>query len=217
MLAQDKVADANRLLAYHGYLQRERVPRSPRCAELDEVQQVEARIVALIAATSPPRAAAAQLAGRVNRDRNANAKLVAQLDKKVQGPARARTGARARRQTLGRAGGSIARRRRVANAAKPLNAPRAAEQANARGRRRSRLSPTPAPRRSRSAASGWPLSGSLLARFGGTLPDGRRSSGLLIAAAAGTPVRAVADGRVVFAEWMSGYGLICIPTTATAT
>ena len=33
---------------------------------------------------------------------------------------------------------------------------------------------------------------------------------LLIAAAAGSAVRAVADGQVVFAEWMSGYGLLCI-------
>ena len=58
--------------------------------------------------------------------------------------------------------------------------------------------------------AGWPLSGSLLAGFGGTMPDGSASSGMLIGAAAGTPVRAVADGQVVFAEWMSGYGLLCI-------
>jgi murein hydrolase activator len=42
------------------------------------------------------------------------------------------------------------------------------------------------------------------------MPDGRISSGLLIAAAMGSPVRAVADGTVVFAEWMTGYGLILI-------
>ncbi|NLA66670.1 MAG: peptidoglycan DD-metalloendopeptidase family protein, partial [Gammaproteobacteria bacterium] len=41
-------------------------------------------------------------------------------------------------------------------------------------------------------------------------PDGRRSSGVLVAAAAGSPVAAVADGTVVFAEWMTGYGLILI-------
>ena len=57
---------------------------------------------------------------------------------------------------------------------------------------------------------GWPLSGSLLAGFGARMPDGRNSSGVLIAAAAGTPVQAVADGTVVFAEWMTGYGLIVI-------
>lgn len=58
--------------------------------------------------------------------------------------------------------------------------------------------------------AGWPLNGQLLAGFGGTFPEGGHSNGLLIAAAAGTPVRAVADGQVVFAEWMSGYGLLCI-------
>lgn len=58
--------------------------------------------------------------------------------------------------------------------------------------------------------AGWPLNGQLLAGFGGAMPDGARSSGLLIAAAAGSAVRAVADGQVVFAEWMSGYGLLCI-------
>src|SRR5690606_15779417 len=57
---------------------------------------------------------------------------------------------------------------------------------------------------------GWPLSGALLAGYGARMPDGRNSQGVLIGAAAGTPVRAVADGTVVFAEWMTGYGMILI-------
>ena len=42
------------------------------------------------------------------------------------------------------------------------------------------------------------------------MPDGRTSNGLWIGAGLGSPVRAVADGTVVFAEWMTGYGLILI-------
>jgi septal ring factor EnvC (AmiA/AmiB activator) len=57
---------------------------------------------------------------------------------------------------------------------------------------------------------GWPLSGTLLAGYGGTLPDGGSSSGLLIGANAGATVKAVANGKVVFADWMNGYGLILI-------
>ena len=215
MLAQDKVADANRLLAYHRYLQRERAQRVAALgAELEEVQEVQARIVAtrrdLVAARGRQ---SAQLA-EVNRDRSERATLVAQLDRKVQDQ-------RGREQQLGRdakalqrvldqlrAAAARAERERREAAAR---AARAAEQA----RREGKPAP-PAPKPYANAAPiqvgglGWPLSGSLVARFGGTLPDGRRSSGLLIAAPAGTPVRAVADGRVVFAEWMSGYGLICI-------
>jgi septal ring factor EnvC (AmiA/AmiB activator) len=56
----------------------------------------------------------------------------------------------------------------------------------------------------------WPVAGNLLAAFGGRLPDGRRSDGVLIAASAGTTVKAVADGTVVFADWMTGYGNILI-------
>jgi septal ring factor EnvC (AmiA/AmiB activator) len=57
---------------------------------------------------------------------------------------------------------------------------------------------------------GWPLTGSMIAGFGGKLPDGRRSEGVLIGAAAGSDVTAVADGQVVFADWMNGYGMILI-------
>ena len=46
-----------------------------------------------------------------------------------------------------------------------------------------------------SSAAGWPVSGSLLTPYGGKLPDGRSSTGILIGAAAGTPVKAVADAK----------------------
>jgi len=42
------------------------------------------------------------------------------------------------------------------------------------------------------------------------MADGRRSTGILIAAAAGTEVHAVQSGRVVFSDWMTGYGMLLI-------
>ena len=56
----------------------------------------------------------------------------------------------------------------------------------------------------------WPVSGALVTRFGARLPDGRNSTGLLIAASSGSNVTAVADGTVVYADWMTGYGNILI-------
>jgi septal ring factor EnvC (AmiA/AmiB activator) len=215
MLAQDRVADVNRLLAYHGYLQRERARKiAALSAELEEVQQVEARIVATRRDLDAARSQQAAQLAQVNRDRSERATLVAQLDRKVQDQ-------RGREQKLGRDAKALERvlaqlRAAAARAERERReaaerAARAAEQARREGKP---VPPAPKPYANATPIQvgglGWPLSGSLIARFGGTLPDGRRSSGLLIAASAGTPVRAVADGRVVFAEWMSGYGLICI-------
>ena len=215
MLAQDKVADANRLLAYHRYLQRERVQKiSALSAELAEVQQVEARILATRRDLDDARSRQAAQLAEVNRDRSERATLVAQLDRKVQDQ-------RGREQRLGRDAKALQKvldqlRAAAARAERERReaAARAAREAEAAKREGKPVPPPPKPYANATPIQvgglGWPLSGSLVARFGGTLPDGRRSSGLLIAAAAGTPVRAVADGRVVFAEWMSGYGLICI-------
>jgi septal ring factor EnvC (AmiA/AmiB activator) len=58
--------------------------------------------------------------------------------------------------------------------------------------------------------TGWPLTGTLLAGYGNAMPDGRRSEGLLIAAAAGSPVYTVAAGRVVYADWLKGYGMLMV-------
>ena len=58
---------------------------------------------------------------------------------------------------------------------------------------------------------GWPVPGTVQARFGTQRQEGRMQwQGLLIGAAEGTPVRAVADGEGLFAAWMPYYGLVGI-------
>jgi septal ring factor EnvC (AmiA/AmiB activator) len=57
----------------------------------------------------------------------------------------------------------------------------------------------------------WPLQGRLMNAFGAPRADGRLSwHGVVIAADEGTPVKAVFRGRVVFANWLRGFGLLTI-------
>nr|WP_246393055.1 peptidoglycan DD-metalloendopeptidase family protein [Halomonas organivorans] len=54
----------------------------------------------------------------------------------------------------------------------------------------------------------WPVQGNVISRFGGG--DGVHRNGLVIRAAEGTPIEAVHAGRVVFADWMRGFGNLLI-------
>jgi septal ring factor EnvC (AmiA/AmiB activator) len=225
LLSQDKVADANRALAYHRYLQSDRAQRiaalSTELQALDDVERdIAARRAQLDATRNRQRAQVAALA----KDRKANAALTADLDERYQDRS-------AREKALGqdarsleslldnlRAAAARAERERRAEAkrmaaqeaaekraaASPLNT---GDKATARTPPRPVLANAPA---LKVGGLGWPLSGNLLARFGGRMPDGRASSGVLIGAPAGSTVTAVADGSVVFSEWMTGYGLILI-------
>ena len=57
----------------------------------------------------------------------------------------------------------------------------------------------------------WPLSGKILASYGSQRNLDKLSwKGILIASEKGTSVKASADGRVVFADWMKGFGLLII-------
>jgi septal ring factor EnvC (AmiA/AmiB activator) len=55
-----------------------------------------------------------------------------------------------------------------------------------------------------------PVAGGLRARFGESREGGLRWNGILIGAGAGTPVRAIRPGRVAFADYLRGYGLLLI-------
>jgi len=57
----------------------------------------------------------------------------------------------------------------------------------------------------------WPGEGLLLNRFGDSYGDGNlQRQGISIATRAGSPVQAVHDGRVVFADWLRGSGQLLI-------
>ena len=55
----------------------------------------------------------------------------------------------------------------------------------------------------------WPLSGKIVRSFGSSY-DNLTYDGLLISGSAGQSVKAVHHGRVVFSEWLRGYGLLVI-------
>ncbi|MGG6462286.1 murein hydrolase activator EnvC family protein [Solilutibacter silvestris] len=234
-LSQDRVAEGQRALTYYAYLQRDRSARIHSInADLAALKQTREDIVhkqgELQASRQKQQAQLLQL----EQDRKSRSALLAQLDVQYQQHVeREQTLGQNAKQLEGllaslRAEAARAARERqlAAERARKAAAEEAAriakEQAKAEDAARAKgLPPPPPPKREppkqvvhgpmiQVGGLGWPVSGTLLAGFGGELPDGGSSSGLLIAAAAGTPVRAVADGRVVFAEWMNGYGLISI-------
>ncbi|HIF53825.1 MAG TPA: hypothetical protein EYQ57_01290 [Methylococcaceae bacterium] len=55
----------------------------------------------------------------------------------------------------------------------------------------------------------WPVQGRIKKKFGARRM-GSRWDGVLIKAKSGTPIHAVTRGRVVYADWLRGYGLLTI-------
>jgi septal ring factor EnvC (AmiA/AmiB activator) len=56
----------------------------------------------------------------------------------------------------------------------------------------------------------WPVTGRLVASFGQTRAGGVKWDGMLLTGTQGAPVRAVYHGRIVYADWLSGLGLLII-------
>lgn len=189
LLQQDDVAAVARVLAYNRYFQRARIGRIDRLdldlERLAEVQRAIAGAAAALAATRASRDAEGQ---RLAEERAARERLLAGIDARLKDQ-------RARIATLGRdeaeLGGLLERLRDVfADIPKQLAGDRPF--ASARG------------------SLPWPLRGKVVTAFGTADESGRRSSGLLLAAKSGSTVRAVSHGRVAFADWLRGYGLMII-------
>ena len=189
LLAQDRIADLARVMAYHRYFQDDRLARIHGLTEeltalaaLSE--RVEATRASLNVARLDQQAQLQQLEGQ----RDSRRTLVASLEAKHHD-------AEQRLQALGRDEKALVqlleRLRDVL-----ADVPRQLDDAK--------------PLASRRGALPWPLSGVLLTAFGGRLPDGRTAEGWLIAGTAGAEVRAISHGRVAFADWLKGYGLIVI-------
>ncbi|MBO9829624.1 peptidoglycan DD-metalloendopeptidase family protein [Xanthomonas sp. A2111] len=220
LLAQDRVADANRLLAYHRYLQRERAQRIATLThELQALEQVQREVVEQKQQLSDAQRRQQEQAQALQRDRKQRASVVSELDQRYQDRSEREKAlgqdAKALETLLANLRAAAARAEAERRAAARREAAEQAAQAKAAakaGRGGGKVPPkvvASAPPL-KVGGLGWPLSGDLIARYGGRLPDGRTSSGVLIAAPAGSTVTAVADGTVVFSDWMTGYGMILI-------
>jgi septal ring factor EnvC (AmiA/AmiB activator) len=218
------VADANRALAYHRYLQRERAQRiTTLTADLKELEALQAQIAERKQKLQGAQQDQKQQAAALAADRRDRAQTVASLDERFKDR-------REKEQALGqdaKALETLLANLRAAAARAEAERRRGTSSCCRKGRCRAGRTPggrtgpataagdqvppavasAPAPK---VGGLGWPLSGNLLARYGGKLPDGRTSSGVLIGAPAGSTVTAVADGTVVFSDWMTGYGMILI-------
>lgn len=130
---------------------------------------------------------------RLEQARQEQARRQAEADR-----ARAESDARAAREQVERA--------REQAASEPVRAP---EPAQAPERIR-------APEPAQAAANGlrkgmaYPVKGEVQGRFGAERPDGGVWRGIVLRASEGTPVKAIAAGKVVYANWLKGFGNMVI-------
>jgi septal ring factor EnvC (AmiA/AmiB activator) len=189
LLAQDRMADLARVLAYHRYFQADRQQRiQGLIAELqslaDVARQIGEQREILDAARQQQQADLAALEAQ----RGERAAVLAALEAGFSDRG-------ARLAALGRDEKSVlALLERLRDAV--ADVPAQVDDTRPFASRRGQL--------------GRPLAGSVLAGFGGRLPDGRGSDGWLVAGTAGAEVRAVAPGRVAYSDWLKGYGLLVI-------
>jgi septal ring factor EnvC (AmiA/AmiB activator) len=189
LLSQDRLRDASRALAYHRYVQAAQVGRIrgllDELAELARVtSRVEAQRMELDAALAREQAALAALESQ-RADRSALLDVLAGQQK-----AQAQRVAELKRDERALLDLLESLRDIFADIPDELDGDQ--------------------PFAQRRGSLPMPVPGKVLTAFAGALPDGRRSEGWLIQAAAGESVRAVAPGRVAFADWMKGYGLLLI-------
>ena len=189
LLQQDDVAAISRVLAYHRYFQRAQVAQIERLlGDLRQLADVQTAIRSATAELVATREARSAEGVKLEAERTARANLLAQVEAKLKDQG-------ARIALLGRNESeltSLIERLRDVFADIPKQLTGEEPFASQRGR------------------LAWPLQGKVVSAFGASDESGRRSSGLLLAAKTGSAVHAVSHGRVAFADWLRGYGLLLI-------
>jgi septal ring factor EnvC (AmiA/AmiB activator) len=196
VLNQEDPAGIGRRLTWLAYLAQSRtellgsIQASLEALERD-LEAVTEQQAALAALEARRREQLAELDGA----RKQRAAVVARLDAQVKGQDRQLASARTEAASLERVLREI-------------------ERAATRARQESRSqdkAPAP-PAKGKPLGKGkWPVAGQMLADFGQPRAGGQmRWDGVLIAAPAGTEVRTVQPGKVVYADWLPGLGLLIV-------
>ena len=189
LLARDRISDSSRALAYYRYLQRDRLDRVQELlAELQVLLDVEKAIAATKATLAAERQKEHAKSAQLAADRVQREAVLAEFDAKLKE-------GETRLVALGRDEQDLLRlleelRDIFADIPKQLEGNQPFASLKGRLRR--------------------PHAGSVNVAFGQSIAAGRLSEGWLLGADAGDDVRAVAAGRVAFADWLKGFGLLLI-------
>ena len=190
LLNQDDPARVARMLRYYRDFNRARVAEITRYTQtIEQIQQASARIAEEQSALQRNRAALAEQRRTLEEEQSKRSGILAGLRERSQGQ-------------------QAEVRQREAERAELSGLIKKLDEAITR-------IPTPAGSLPFAEARGrlpLPVDGRIRARFGSQRGSDARLKwdGLLIAAPEGTPVHAVHGGRVVFADWLRGSGLLLI-------
>jgi septal ring factor EnvC (AmiA/AmiB activator) len=186
LLAQDRIDIAGRLLVYYRYFERARLKEIEALLQgLAALARIEHAIADETAALGATRAARAAQLRELDGERSRRRQLLDAIDAEL-------ADQRSRLAALGKDEKSLLEllaRLRDIFADIPKQLAGAEPFAQLRGRLR------------------WPLVGRIVAAGGAASAE---HAGLLIAAKEGSEVRAISHGRVVYADWLRGYGLLLI-------
>ncbi len=188
LLNQRDPAEVTRIFTWYGYFGR------ARAAQIAGIAAQVQRIDALDAELAEQEQALAQL-------RSARQVRLAQLEsgraQRQAALANLQVEARSREASLARLRAQQADLERLlrelARAVPPVTPP---DNNSSFGRLRGRLE--------------WPVAGRVIASFGDTRASGVDWDGVVVATQRSAPVRAVAAGRVIYADWLPGLGLLAI-------
>jgi septal ring factor EnvC (AmiA/AmiB activator) len=188
LLSEKDPAALGRMLVYYAYLGR------ARAGQIAEIEAAVARIAALTQEQQAERARLAEL--EEQREREVAALQAARREREQ---AVAAVNAQLRDRTA-----ALDKARRDAATLEKLVADlrRALQQAPA--------PPAGLPFERVQGRLPWPVPGRVVARFGQSRGGGLKWNGVLIAAERGAEVRAPYAGRVVYADWLPGLGLLLV-------
>jgi septal ring factor EnvC (AmiA/AmiB activator) len=189
LLAQEKIADITRMLTYYRYFEKARLREIDALLEnLAALARVQGEIEAQQTALKASRAERAGQARQLDDERGARRQALDRIDATLKDQ-------KARLAALGKDEKAltdlIAKLHDIF-----ADIPKALAGAEPFAALRGKVP--------------WPLRGRIVERFGGNTGGGQASQGVLIAAKGGSDVHAVSHGRVVFADWLRGYGLLMI-------
>ena len=188
LLSQESPAALGRMLVYFDYYNKARAARitavAGELAKLSELDAASARVE--VELKSLEEAQAHEVAA-LEKSRDERAALVAKLDEEIRDGNAAVAKLRGEEQRLA----DLVKRLSEVMASFPVD--------------------TDEPFAKSKGKLAWPVQGRLAGDFGQPRGAGPvKWNGVLLEAAAGTPVRAIHRGRVAFADWLQGLGLLVI-------